>query len=245
MALGLREMWLEFRSELEGMGQVLLAGALGPALILALVAVTDPLVLLLTPLPLFLASVHASASDRSGPAIALGALLGLALVSAFALSPLYPPFYRWVHRGVPAPSVENIPLPCRACSPFLTTLLIMFVEFLIAAPSLTLFSIIWVTMSVYPACVARSRFRSVPKLLLIMYLLALLANSASCTCCFPLWLVEWPQLYSALAHLDPALSSLLAAACLWKAWRGGGGNLLSFLSFYAVVGASMWWWWLL
>lgn len=245
MALGLRDMWLELRGELEGTGWVLLAGLLGPALILALVAITDPLVLLLTPFPLLLASAYVSTSDRSGPAIALGALLGLALVSAFALSPLYPPYYRWVTRGVPAPRVESVPLSCRACSPFLTTLSTIFVEFLMAAPSLTLFPIAWVALSAYPAHVARSRFRSVPRLLLIFYSLALLANSVFCARCFPLWLVEWPPLYSALARLDPVLSFLLAAACLWKTWRGGGGNLLSFLSFYALVSASMWWWWLL
>ncbi len=236
MALGLRDMWLELRGELEGLGRVLLAGALAGALAPALVLVMG---FFLVPLPLALAS---RGSDRSGPAIALGALLGYLAVTAFALSPLYPPYYRWVNRGVPAPRVESIPLSCRACSPFLTTLSTIFVEFLMATPSLTLFPIAWVALSAYPAHVARSRFRSVPRLLLIFYSLALLANSVFCARCFPLWLVEWPPLYSALARLDPVLSFLLAAACLWKTWRGGGGNLLSFLSFYALVSASMWWW---
>ncbi|MDK2465246.1 MAG: hypothetical protein QI223_10830 [Candidatus Korarchaeota archaeon] len=94
--LGLRGMWLELGDEVEGLERVALAGLLGPALILALVAITDPLILL-TPLSLLLASVYASTSDRSGPAIALGALLGYLLVMGFAVSPLYPPFYRWVY----------------------------------------------------------------------------------------------------------------------------------------------------
>ena len=242
MALGLRDMWLELRGELEGLERVLLTGLLGPALILAVVAITDPLAFLLTPFPLFLASLASRESDRSGPAIALGALLGYLLLTAFSLSPLYPPFYRWVNRGVPAPKVESIPLSCRACSPPLPTLLWTFAAVIIVALEAIPILAAWVALSAYPAHVARSRFRRVPRLLLIMYSLALLADSATCSLCILSSRKEGPlSLFSMFALLDPPASLALALACLWKAWRGEGRDLLSFLTFYALVGTSRWW----
>ncbi len=244
--MGLRDMWLEFRAELEGMRRVLLAGALAGALAPALVLVMG---FFLVPLPLALASAHYRRSDRSGPAIALGALLGYLLVIALMVSPLYPPYYRWLTRGMPVRGVERIFMSYRACSPFLSGLFVTFLGWLMymgdfASPSfLTLVPIAWVTLSAYPAYIARSRFRRVPRLLLIMYSLALLANALACALCLPVWLEE-PPLFSALAALDPAASVTLAAACLWRARRGGGQNLLAFLTFLALLGTPRcWWWW--
>jgi len=232
-------MWLELRGELEGLERVLLTGLLGPALILAVVAITDPLDLLLTPLPLFLASLASRESDRSGPAIALGALLGYLLLTAFSLSPLYPPFYRWVNRGVPAPKVESIPLSCRACSLPLYTLLGTFAAVIIVALEAIPLFVAWAAISAYPAHIARTRFRRVPKLLLIFYSLALLADTLACALCLPAWVEESPPI-AELSYLDPVASVLLAAACLWKAWRGGGQNLLAFLTFYSLIGTVRW-----
>ncbi len=237
--LGLRDMWLELRAELEGMERVALAGFLGPALILALVAITDPLAFLLTPFPLFLASLASRESDRTGPAIALGALLGYLLLTAFSLSPLYPPFYRWVNRGAPAPKVESIPLSCRVCSPSLFALLWAFAAYIIIALEAVPLLAAWVALSAYPAYIARSRFRRVPRLLLIMYSLTLLGNALACALCLPVWLEE-PPLFSALAALDPAASVTLAAACLWRARNGGGQDLLAFLTFYSLIGTIRW-----
>ena len=84
MALGLRDMWLELREEVGGPTiRVVFAGEIGP---LAVQLALGESSWWLFPIPLAVASA-ARVSDRSGPAVSLGALLGFLLVMAFAASP--------------------------------------------------------------------------------------------------------------------------------------------------------------
>ena len=243
MALGVREAWRELRAELEGMGWVLLAGSVGPiSAWLAMVAMALPF---LIPLPLALASARVRGSRRAGPAIALGALLGFSLVKAFLASPLYPPFYRWANRGWPAPNIEEVPLACRACTPSLSMAALLLVFCIILALPLLPIPIAWILLSAYPAYVAWRGLERVPRLLLLMYAIALLANSLACALCS---LSSGDALGSVAMVFDSALSLALAALCLLRAWAGGGGGrgLLAFLTFYVLL-CSPWilwmvWW---
>ncbi len=239
MALSIREMWLELREEVGGpMVWVALVGAIGP-LTVGLALGESSWWLFPIPIPLAVASAAARVSDRSGPAISLGALLGYLLLMAFAASPLYPPFYRWVTRGLPSPRVGRIPLSCRTWLPAL--LLLSWITLLAIYIHLVVFLIeaAWILISAYPAYVARSRFRRVPRLLLIMYAAVLLANAIATASCLR---SGWVEYLPRVAGLNSVVDGFLALACLWKALRGGGRDLLTFLTFYVTLGSLLTWW---
>ncbi len=239
MALRPRDMWREFREEVGGPTiWVIFVGAIGP-LAVQLALGESSWWLFPIPLPLAVASAAARVSDRSGPAIALGALLGYLLLMAFAASPLYPPYYSWVRRGAAAPSVERIPLSCRAWLPALLLLLWITLLSIYIHPVVFLIEAAWILISAYPAYVARSRFRRVPRLLLIMYALTLLANAIATASCLR---SGWVEYLPRVAGLNSVVDGFLALACLWEALRGGGRDLLTFLTFYVTLGSLLTWW---
>ena len=243
VSLGLRSMWLELREEIGGpMVWVVFVGAIGP-LAVGLALGESSWWLFPIPIPLAVASAAARVSDRSGPAISLGALLGYLLVIALMASPLYPPLYEWAVSGYQlAPSVRGVPLSCRACSPppFFFPMLSLLLAYACSYLGLLL-AAAWLLISSYPAYVARFRFRRVPRLLLIAYASALAIDSClSASCASTGWMRYAPWLLA----VSSALDATLAVACLWKARKGGGRDLLTFLTFYLLSGSVLrYWWW--
>ncbi len=236
MTSGLGEMWDELASQVGGRRfLVVLAGALGLVLCdLAARASRDvclPDVLMTAPIPMLLASFLAIELGRGGPAVSLGALLGYSCLAALrALNPLAHCIHRSgglkaaICRACSSPPVY-LPiggLPPHAKGSTLVVAAILLIPFLVVAA--------------IPAAVAYAGTRRVPRLLLLMYAIALLADSLACSACR-----DWRPIHEGYLWLGIPVVSLdliLSLLCLRGARSGAGGRLLlSALTFYAVVGS--------